>query len=118
MFLPDFIFEPEDIEVFKRKNIFTGEYQDKLNNFTYYRLSPIKFKELLDIIYTNYKFDDKDIQDVEFDLRTVGNIFSAIVNKENHLTITSMILQYYSINKQNAQKLLSVQRSLEKEKKC
>lgn len=116
MYLPDFIFEREDIRDLKSKGIFTGEYPDKLNNFIYYRLSPIKFKELLNIIYNNYRFDEKDIQDVEFDLRTVASIFTAIVNKENPLLVTNMILQYYHINKLNARKLMSLSRMMGEEK--
>lgn len=106
MFLPDFIFEDEDISVLKRENIFLSEYVDKLTSVRYFKLNIRKLRELIDLIYGNRIVDDRDKSNMAFDIKVVANIFSGIIMEKDNLSITQSILEYHRINPANAKRLM------------
>lgn len=106
MFLPDFIFEDEDISVLRKENIFLSEYVDKLTSVRYFKLNIRKLRELIDLIYGNRIVDDRDKSNMAFDIKVVANIFSSIVAEADRLTITQAILEYHRVNPENARRLM------------
>jgi hypothetical protein len=109
MYLPDFVFEDEDIEVLKDNNIFLREYVDKISGNTYFKLNNLKFNELIDFIYQNKNFDDVNKTDIEFKFRIVSEIYTAIMdNTGDALLITSMILNLHNIDPETSKQLMSV----------
>lgn len=109
MYLPDFVFEDEDIEVLKDNNIFLREYIDKINGNVYFKLNNLKFNELIDFIYQNKNFNDVNKTDIEFKFRIVSEIYTAIIdNTGDALLITSMILNLHNIDPETSKQLMSV----------
>ena len=107
MFLPDFIFEDEDIPYLKNQGIFLCSYIDKRTDTNYFKLNTHKLNELIDLIYNNYNITERDRSDVEFDIKIIANIFTSIIEKENHLNIINCILNYHKVSPLNAKRLMS-----------
>jgi len=109
MLIPDFIFEPEDIEYLKEEDIFMGEYPHKKSGTTYFKLNEYRFDRLIDIIYDNPMFKDKDKTDIEFDLRILSHLFTDLVSGavSKELLILG-IIGYNQINPNNAKVLMTL----------
>lgn len=107
MYLPDFLFEDEDIDYLRNEGIFLTSFVEKNTDTVYFKINVRKLNELIDLLYRNISIDDKDRSDVEFDIRTVANIFTAIINKANRMEIVNSILSYHRINPMNAKRLLT-----------
>lgn len=107
MFLPEFIFEEEDIEYLRREEVFLSSFVDKNTDTSYFKINTRKLNELISILYSNMSIGDKDRSDIEFEIRTVANIYTSIINKSNRLDILNAILSYHRINPLNAKRLLT-----------
>lgn len=107
MYLPDFLFEDEDIDYLKNEEIFLTSFIDKTSDMVYFKINTRKLNELIDLLYRNSSMNDRDRSDIEFDIRTVANIYTAIINKANRLDLLNSILSYHKINPMNAKRLMT-----------
>lgn len=108
MFIPEFLFEEEDIINLKRNKIFLNEYIDKNTNHRYFKINNKKFNELIDLLYNNKILGDYDKSEIEFNLRIVMSIFTGIIQRRDFIELTSSILNYYNVNPENSKKLMSL----------
>lgn len=108
MFIPEFLFEEEDIHYLKSHSIFLNEYRDKLSGHRYFKINNKKFNDLIDLLYDNKVLGDYDKSQIEFNLRVVMSIFTGILQKRDFLELTGSILNYYEINPENTKKLMSL----------
>lgn len=109
MYLPDFLFEKEDIKVLKENNIFLRDYTDKINGNVYFKINNVKLNELIDFIYSNKNFNSVDKTNIEFKFRVIAEIYTAMIdNTHDSLLLTSMILNLYNIDSGTAKKLMSL----------
>lgn len=111
MIIPEFMFEEEDIQYLKNNNYFKGEKLHSKSKTRYFVLDRNGTRELIDKLYDTYGIEDKNR--IEFDLRTVSNIFYSIViglesGKDSISSITAAIVSYYKINPLNAHKLMEL----------
>jgi len=109
MFIPDFLFEPEDISILKDENIFMGEYIHKGSGLIYFKINTQRFNRLVDILYANSMFSDKDKSDVEFDIRILIKLFTEIlIDKTDRKNTLLGIIGYHQINPNNAKILMTL----------
>lgn len=109
MYIPSFLFEPEDASFFKSEGVFMGEAIHKKSGLKYFKINERKLDKLIDLVYSNSLFGDKDKSDAEFDIRTLSSIFTSIVSEDsNKDIIVNSILSYYKINPHNAKLLMTL----------
>jgi hypothetical protein len=106
VYLPEFLFEEDDIPVIKNNGIFQAETVDRKTGIKYYHTSPRKFKELIDLLYSNDLLEKEDKSDIEFNMKIVSDIFTSIINNEDKLSIIQAIISYFLISKSNAKALM------------
>ena len=109
MFIPDFVFEIEDIEALKSGGLFMGEYPHKKSGIVFFKINESRFNQLIDMIYGNPMFGDKDKSDIEFDLRILSHIFTDIISGKVPKEILILgIIGYRQINPNNAKLLMTL----------
>lgn len=111
MFIPEFLFEEEDIFYLKKNKIFLNEYIDKFNGGIYFKINNKKLNNLIDLLYENKILGDYDKSEIEFNLKIVMHIFTGIIQKRDFLDLTNSILSYHRINPGNSKKLMSLIKS-------
>lgn len=109
MFIPSIVFEEEDINFLESNDIFMGKYTIKRNDVDYYKINHRKLHKLIDIVYDNNLFGNKDKTEAEFDLRLLVSIFTDIIEGSVPKdSIRLNIIGYYQINRNNAKFLMSI----------